>query len=119
MLAWLGYATAADLHAFFASRQHDIDQADPAQLLEDATRFVAQAGGLRHLVQRFPQNVRQKTDQNMGLDAIFTLVPNRPDTQVAFVDPKRGFRVRQLDVRLPQVFRRPIGHVGSQSVNCR
>jgi len=96
----LSYAAAADLHT--ASRgQDDVDHVDLAQLVEHASRLVAQAGGLNHLVQRFPEHVGQKADQDVCQHAILALVPNGADPEIAFVDPKRRLRFGQLDVCLP------------------
>ena len=108
-------AAAADVDA--ASRgQDDVDQVDLAQLVEHPTRLVAQAGGLNHLVQRLPEHVGQEADQDVGQHAVLSLVPDRPDPQIALVDPKRRLGLGQLDVRLPQVLGRPVGDVAAQQV---
>jgi len=39
------------------------------------------------LVQRLPEDVRQETDQDVGLNPIFFLVPDRADSQIALVNP--------------------------------
>ena len=95
-------AAAADFHAV-AGREHYINEADFAQFVEDSARFVAQAAGLGHLVQRFPQHVGQEADEDVSKDAVFLLVPNRANLQVALVEAKGGFRLGQLDVRFPQL----------------
>ena len=98
-----GYAATADFDLLLTGGEDDVDQADLAQLLENPTRLVAQAGRPSHLVERLPKNIRQKADQNVGPNPLFGLVPNRADTQIALVDPERGFGLGQLDVRLPKV----------------
>ena len=74
------------------------------------------AGRLGHLMQRLPEDVRQEADQDMGLDPLFGLVPDRADSQVALVDSERRFGLGQLDVRLPEVFGRPVGDVGAEQI---
>jgi hypothetical protein len=65
--------------------------------LEHATRFMPQAGPFATLTQRFPKNVGQEADQNVGQDPLFFLMPDRAQPEVAFVDAERRFGVRQLD----------------------
>ena len=81
-----------------------------------STRLVAEAACLHHLAERLPQHVSQKANQNMSQHAVFFLMPDRSDSQVAFFDAKRGFGLGQLNIRLPKFLRRPIGDVRSQQV---
>lgn len=111
-----GDAAVADFDTLLAGGKDDVDQVDFAQLLKNATGLVAQTGRPSHLVQRLPENIRQETDQNVGLNPLFGLVPDRADPQIALVDPKCGFGLGQLDVRLPKVFGRPVRYVRSQKI---
>ncbi len=90
MFGGAGDAAAADLHLLFASGKDNVDQTDFAQFLEDSTRLVAEAGGLRHPVERLPENVRQETDQNMKLNPTLVLMTDRADFQVTLVVTVHG-----------------------------
>ena len=72
----LRYAAAANVGTV-TSGQHHIDQLNLAQLLKHATRFMAQAGSLATLTQRFPKNIGQEADQDVGQDSLFFLMPDR------------------------------------------
>ncbi len=102
----LRYATAANVGAV-ASGQHYIDQLNLAQLLKHATRFMPQAGSLATLTQRFPKNVGQEADQDVGQNSLFFLMPDRTQPEVAFVDAERRLGLRQLDIRFPKLFVAP------------
>ncbi len=65
---------------------------------------------------RFQLLTCREADQNVGQHAVLFLIPDRTDPQVAFVDPKRRLGLGQLAVRLPQVFGRPVGDVGTEQV---
>ena len=97
-----------------SSGQHHIDQLNLAQLLKHATRFMAQAGSLATLTQRFPKNVGQEADQNVGRDSLFFLMPDRAQPEIAFVDAERRLGLRQLDVRFPKLFVVPICYVAAK-----
>ena len=64
MLGRLGYAAAADFYAAARGQDH-VDHLDLAELIEHTAWLVAQAGGLNHLVQRLPEHVGQKADQDV------------------------------------------------------
>lgn len=68
---------------------------------------------MAHLAKRFPQHIRQKTDEDVSKDSVFRLVPDGANLQVALVDSEGGFRLGQLNVGLPQFFISPAGDVGS------
>ena len=59
---------------------------------------------IARLAQRLPQHVIRKTVEDVSQNAIFLLMPNWMDLEVALVNAKRSFRLCQLDVRLPQFF---------------
>ncbi len=109
-------ATTADFNVLVPRGQDDVYQPYLAQLLEYPTRLVAQPGGLRHLMQRLPKDVGQEADQNVSLDSLLGLVPDRADSQVAFVDPERRLGVGQLDVRLPKILGRPVRDIRAEEV---
>ena len=115
MFARLGDAAPADFNSL-ARGQHDVYDADVFELFEDTSRFVAQPGPLAQAGQRFPQHVRQEADQDVRQHAIFFLVPDGPDAQVAFVNSECCFGFGQLDVGFPKFFVAPVSDVGSQQI---
>src|ERR1035438_10865740 len=94
-----------------ACGQHDIDQGDLLEFGEDLARLVAKAGTLAPQAQGFPKNIGKKADEDMGLSAMFLLVPDGPHDQVALVESKRLLGFCQLDISTPEFFSAPVGHV--------
>jgi hypothetical protein len=45
---------------------------------KDLARFVAKAGALAPLAEGFPEHIGKKANQDVGLHAVFLLVPDRP-----------------------------------------
>jgi len=52
----------------------------------------------------------------MGTDPVLLLVPNWPEGQIAFLNPKGFLRFRQLDVGFPQLLVSPIENIASQEI---
>ena len=96
-------AATTDFDVLVPGGQNDVYQAYLTQFLEYPTRLVAQPGGPGHLMQRLPKDVRQEADQNVSLDPLLGLVPDRADSQVALVNSERRLGVSQLDVCLPEI----------------
>ena len=65
---------------------------------ENLARLVAKAGTLAPQAQRFPKNIGEKADEDVGLHAMFFLVPDGPHDQVALVESERFLGFCQLDV---------------------
>ena len=105
VLRRLCYAAAANVGTV-ASGQHHIDQLNPAQLLEHATRFMAQPGSFASLTQRFPKNVGQEADQDVGKYSLFFLMPDRTQPEIAFVDAETPPRPPSTGCTLSKVLRR-------------
>src|ERR1019366_1541204 len=78
--------------------------------------FVAEAGALALLAQRFPQYVSKKANQDVGLHAVFFLVPDGPHDQIALVETKRFFGFCELDIGAPELFSAPVGHVATEQI---
>jgi hypothetical protein len=97
-------------------RQYDVGAVDGAEFLEDGAGRVAKAGAALPLLQRLPQHVGEEAHQDVGQYAVLTLVPDRPDRQLALVNAEGGFRLRELDIGAPQVLGCPVGEVGAQHV---
>src|SRR5258708_7059528 len=97
-------------------RQNDVDDAYLCELIQHAARFVSQSRLTAELPEGLPQDVPQEADENVGEHAVLFLVPDRPDTQISFVNLERGFRLRQLHVRFPKFFVSPVQNIGSQQI---
>ena len=78
--------------------------------------FIPQSGLSAHPAETCPENIREKADQNVGLDTAFFLVPDGAQPEVVFLDAERFFRIGQLDVGLPELLRRPRLDVAPQEV---
>ena len=96
--------------------QDQVVECDPGQLLDHGTRRVPQIGAGHPLLQRLPHRISQEAEEDVGLDAVSCLVPDRTQAQLALVRAKGRFGLRQLDVGLPEVLGRPVAQVGSQEV---
>ena len=83
--------------------QHDIMRLDARKLFEDSARRVAETGALLPHLEAFPQHESEKADEDMSLDAILALVPDRTYIELIFLDPECGFSLRELDVSLPEL----------------
>ena len=84
MFARLGDAAFADFEAF-RHRRPDGHHAQFVELLKHTTGFVAKAGFVAQASQRFPEHVGQNTNEKVSQHAIFLLVPNRTEAQIAVV----------------------------------
>ena len=96
--------------------QDHVGAVDGAKFLEDGARTVAEAGTALPLLQRLPQHVGEKAHQDVRQHAVFALMPDGADRQLAFVDAKRGFRLGELDIGPPQRLGAPVAQIGAQQV---
>ena len=112
MVAGLGDAAGADFVTVLG-RQHDVHHAQLAQFVQHAPRFMAEAGSLAELPEELPEDVGQKADQDVGQHAVLFLMPDRPEREVALLDAKGRFGIRQLDVGPSQVLVAPAADVGA------
>ena len=90
------HASSFDLQPALRRQDH-IHDPHLLDLIQDLSRLLTQAGAFAPLRQRLPQHVRQEADQNVRLDALLFLMPDRPQAQVALVNPERAL---DLPVRL-------------------
>src|SRR3989338_5072423 len=104
-----------DLSAI-GERQNYGGALNSSHFLDDRPGAVPHPRPRLPLLQHFPQDVAQETHEDVRLDPILFLVPDRPNGQVALVDSERGLRLGQLDVRLPQVLGTPVPNVRSEQV---
>jgi hypothetical protein len=55
-----------------------------------------------------PKYISKEADQDVRLDPVFSLVPERPQAQVLFVDAEGGPSVGQLNIGSPEIFACPV-----------
>jgi hypothetical protein len=103
----LGYASQADL-AMRRGRQHDVVRLDPRQLFENGTRRVSKAGALLPHLQAFPQHEGEEANEDVGLDPILALMPDRTNVQLVFLDTESSLSLCELDVSLPELLIAPV-----------
>ena len=63
-----------------------------------------------------PEYERQEADEDMGLDPVLVVMPDRPDLQFILGNAKGPFRIRQLNVSFPQCGRIGGGQVRAQQI---
>jgi len=69
-------ATESDL-CTGACQEYDIDHGKISDLFKDRSGFVAQPRLFAHLRQTLPEHVGKEADEDVSLNAILTLVPDR------------------------------------------
>lgn len=82
--------------------EHHIAALDLCELLHQSARSIAQPRAAHPLSERLPWNIRQETNQDVGSNAIFILMPDGADGQFIVGDAKRPPGFGELDVSLPQ-----------------
>ncbi len=68
------------------SWQQHVYQFDSRQLVKHSSRFIAQAGPTATLAQCLPKHIGKETNEDVSLDSLLFLMPNRADLQVRFVN---------------------------------
>jgi hypothetical protein len=74
---------------------------DAGKLFEDRARRVAEARALLPHLEALPEHEGEEANEDVGLDAILALMPDRTQVQLIFLNAKRGFGLGELDVSLP------------------
>jgi hypothetical protein len=77
----------------------------------------AETGALLPHLQAFPQHESEEAHEDVGLDAVGALVPDRANVQLILLDTKSRFGLGELDVGLPQLLITPIGDVRAQEIS--
>jgi hypothetical protein len=111
----LGDASQANL-AVRCGRQDDVVGLNARKLFEDGARRVSKAGALLPHLEAFPQHEGEKAHEDMSLDTVFALVPDRTHVELILLDTKGGFGLRELDVGLPEPLIAPIGDILAQEI---
>ena len=90
---------------------------EPGTFLDHRSDPSAQAGSVHPNLQGLPKGIRQEREQNVSLDAMFQLMPNRTDLQIALARAKDGFHIGQLHIGLLKHLERLPGQIGPQQNN--
>ena len=107
---WLGDAPQTDL-SVSCGGQDDIVRGNARELFEDGARGVSEARAALPHLQALPQYEGEETDEDVRLNAILALVPDRPHVELVFLDGEGGFGLRELDVGFPELLIAPAGDV--------
>ena len=108
----LGDAAQADL-TVGGGRQHHVVRLDARELIEHGARGVAEAGAALPHLQRLPEDEGEEAYEDVCLDAILALMPDRTYAQLVLLDAKRRFGLGELNVGLPELLLIPIDDVGA------
>jgi hypothetical protein len=81
------------------------------ELFEDGTCRVSEAGALLPHLEALPQHEGEEAHEDVGLQTVGSLVPDRSHVQPIFLDTESCFGWGELDVSLPQLLIAPIGDV--------
>ena len=97
-------------------RQDHVMRLDARKLFEDRARRISKAcAALPHL-EAFPQHKGKKADEDMGLNAVLVLMPDRTDVELIFLDAESGLGLGDLDIGLPELLIAPIVDVRAQQI---
>jgi len=121
LLGLVGRGDASKADVIFSSvgslgLQYHVAALDLGELLDQGARRIAQPRAAHPLGERFPQNIGQEADQDVGEDTILFLMPEGTYLQFILGDAERPFSLGQLDVALPQRGRIDVVQVGSQQI---
>ena len=86
------------------------------ELGKDGARRVPKACLRLPLLKHLPQRVGEKADQDVGLDTLLFVMPDRTDAKIGFVDTEGGLRFAQLNVGLPQLLVGPVVDVAAKKI---
>src|SRR6185437_8135620 len=97
-------------------RQHDNVRLNASQLLEDGARRASEPGALLPHLETLPSNEGEKANEDVSLNAVLSLVPDRTHVQLVLLDLEGGFGLGELNIGLPQLLIAPISNVGTQQI---
>ena len=89
---------------------------DTGQLFENGARRVSEAGALLPHLEALPEREGEKANENVSLNAILALMPDRTNVELILLDTERRFGLGELDVRLPELLIAPILDVRAQEI---
>ena len=108
-------AAQADI-AVCGGGQHHVVRLNAGEFFEERARGVSDAGALLPHLQSLPHHEGEETDKDMGLNAIFALMPDGTDVELIFLNAEGGFGLGELDVSFPEFFAAPVVDIGTQEI---
>ena len=111
----LSDAAQADL-SMGGDRQDHVMRLDPRELFEDRTRRISEACSLLPHLEGLPQHEGKKADEDMSLNAVGVLMPDRTEVELIFLNAERGLGLGELDIGLPELLIGPIVDVRTQKI---
>ena len=97
-------------------RQNDVVGLDAGKLFEDGPRRVPEARALLPHFETLPEHEGEEANEDVSLDAVLALMPDRTQVQLILLNAKRGFGLGELDVSLPELLVAPIADVRAQEI---
>ena len=88
----LGDAAQSDL-AVRCGRQDDVVGLDARKLFEDGARRVSEARSLLPHLEAFPEYEGEEANEDVSLDPVLALMPDRTQVELIFLDPKSGLDI--------------------------
>ena len=115
-LAEVGFGDAAQAdQGLWRGRQDDVVGLNARQLFEDGAWGVQDRALLRISRGLFTDEV-EKADEDVSLEAILALTPDRTNVQLIFLNAERRFGLGELDVSPPELLIAPIADVRTQQI---
>jgi len=115
----LSDAAQADLTTG-GGRQEHVMRLDSRKLFEDGARRISEACALLPHLEALPQHegkkADKKADEDMSLNAVLMLMPDRTEVELIFLDAERGLGLGELDISLPELLIGPIADVRAQKI---
>lgn len=97
-------------------RQQDIQGSHLPHLLKELSRRGAEPSRLHPLLKRSPHGQGQKTDQDMGLGPVLSLMVDWSHAEIRLFGPEGVFHFGQLNVARPDSLRIGLLPVGAQEI---
>ena len=82
--------------------QVDVEHLDRGELFQHGSGREARRGGAESLAQRDVEAVSQKRHEDVRLNAVFPLMINRAQREVAFEVFERLLNLRELQIKFPE-----------------
>src|SRR5258708_39559346 len=97
-------------------RQDDVVRLNAREFFEDRARGVSETGAALPHLEALPQDEGEKADEDVSLNTVLALVPDRSDLQLVLLDAESGFGLGELDVRFPELLIAPIADIRSEEI---
>src|SRR5258708_11941119 len=97
-------------------RQDDVVRLNAREFFEDRARGVSETGAALPHLEALPQDEGEKADEDVSLNTVLALVPDRTDVQLVLLDAESGFRLSELVVGFPELLIAPIADVRSEEI---